>query len=59
SLDTINSSKNIIFLVTGSEKAEIMKKIFHDKNQELPASYVNPKQGSIKWVIDREAAELL
>jgi 6-phosphogluconolactonase len=59
SLDAINSSKNIIFLVTGSEKAVIMKKIFHDRNQELPASHVNPEQGSVKWVIDKEAAKLL
>jgi 6-phosphogluconolactonase len=59
SLDAINSSKNIIFLVTGSEKAEIIKKIFHDRNQELTASYVNPEQGSVKWIIDQEAAELL
>lgn len=59
SFDAINFSKNIIFMVTGSEKAMIMNKIFHDNNQELPVSYVNPKRGSIKWVIDREAAELL
>jgi 6-phosphogluconolactonase len=59
SLNAINSSKNIIFLVTGSEKAEIMKKIFHDRNQELTASYVNPEQGSVEWVVDQEAAGLL
>lgn len=57
--DAINSAKNVIFMVSGSEKAEIMKKIFHDKQKQFPASYVSPSKGSLKWVLDREAAELL
>lgn len=57
----INNAKALTFLVSGKQKADIVKKLF--KNDPLalnyPAFYVVPVNGSISWFIDREAAGLI
>ena len=57
----INNAENIRFMITGSKKAEILKRILEkDKSvKNLPASLIIPVRGSIKWLIDSEAASLL
>ncbi len=61
SLDLINNSKNVLFLVTGNSKAKILDKIINEKKgfESLPAANVNPKQGKLKWFLDKEAAKKL
>jgi len=55
----INQSRHVIFLVSGKEKAEVVKAIFEDKKAGLPAQRVQPKNGELSWLLDREAASLL
>jgi 6-phosphogluconolactonase len=57
-LPVINKSKQIIFLVTGKEKAPIIKKIFTERKARklLPVKLVNPSIGSISWILDNSAA---
>jgi 6-phosphogluconolactonase len=56
--NTINTSKNILFIVTGTNKSNIVRDIFYQSGQWLhyPASFVKPKQGKMEWLLDEEAA---
>jgi len=55
----INNAKEIIFLVTGESKSEILKKMLIDKNKTLPAAFIQPVTGSLKYFVDEAAARLL
>ena len=51
---TIDAAKNVLFLVGGKGKAEVLKRI---KNKEaLPASKVQPTDGQLLWLLDEAAA---
>jgi 6-phosphogluconolactonase len=58
---TINNAGQIIFLVTGKSKVEIVKKIIkgRDAEKHFPASYVIPVDGRIFWYLDKAAGSLL
>jgi 6-phosphogluconolactonase len=58
-LRVINKAKNVIFLVTGMRKAEILKRVIRDNDASLPASKVVPEGGRLILVLDRDAASLL
>jgi 6-phosphogluconolactonase len=51
----INNAKKVVFLVTGSSKADIVAEVIRNENT-LPASLVNPGNGELIWLIDKEAA---
>jgi 6-phosphogluconolactonase len=55
----LNASEQVIFLVSGKGKAEILKRIFEGQRGLLPAQQVNPTSGGIHWLLDRDAASLL
>ncbi|MCX6259588.1 MAG: 6-phosphogluconolactonase [Bacteroidia bacterium] len=57
----INNSANIIFLVTGKNKAMIVNNIVRqrDNNKQFPASYVKNADGRIFWYLDEAAGLLL
>ena len=57
----INNSSKIIFLVTGKSKSVIADKIINKKKdyKNFPASFVNPVQGELIWMLDEPAAEML
>ncbi|MCL5408441.1 MAG: 6-phosphogluconolactonase [Candidatus Omnitrophica bacterium] len=57
-LPVINNSKNIIFLVTGEEKAKTLKKVIENPKCNLPSSFVKPVNGIIYFLVDRQAASL-
>ncbi len=56
--DVINNSKRITFMVTGKNKAKIISDIFSGlpKSKNYPAAEIKPINGTIDWMIDREAA---
>jgi 6-phosphogluconolactonase len=58
---TINNAENIYFLVSGESKLKIVNDILEESEdaQNYPAYYVNPKNGTIFWVMDKEASYLL
>jgi 6-phosphogluconolactonase len=58
-LPIINKARHIIFLVTGENKAGIIKEMLTDKVSALPASLVIPESGVLFLIIDRYAASLL
>ncbi|TFG41589.1 MAG: 6-phosphogluconolactonase [Bacteroidia bacterium] len=57
----INNSSEIIFIVTGKNKARIVNNIIgHGNNKkQFPASYVVPVQGKVIWYLDRDAGSLI
>jgi 6-phosphogluconolactonase len=55
----INNAKNIVFLVTGQHKARIVSEILQGGKTSLPASYVNPADGNLIWLLDTSAAKEL
>jgi 6-phosphogluconolactonase len=57
-LPVINNGRHIIFLVTGKGKAHALRRVM-DGDESLPASRVLPNNGSLLFLADGEAAELL
>jgi 6-phosphogluconolactonase len=54
----INASKQIVFLVSGKNKAQTLYDVLNRKQdpQKLPAQLI---QGEIIWMLDRDAGELM
>jgi len=57
----LNHARRIIFLVTGSDKAEILKEVLMSPRDplRLPAQLIDPSEGTSQWLVDSEAARLL
>lgn len=58
-LPVINSAKNIVFLVNGISKAEILRTVVEDEPPSMPAALVKPEGGSLLILADRDASRLL
>ena len=59
-LPVINNAACIIFLVSGSSKAEILRDVLQtDRTERLPAQFVNPTNGRLLWIVDESAAQFL
>jgi len=58
-LPVINNAKNIIFLVTGKDKARIVKDIVEGDAPSLPASLVKPSTGKLFFFLDSDSATFL
>lgn len=57
--EVLNRAKEIYFLVSGKEKAPIVKTVLENKDAELPAQKIQPIKGKLAWLLDKEAAYLL
>ena len=57
----INAAAWVLFLVTGNEKSEIVKKVITRTGNysDYPASLVAPNRGKLEWYMDKAAASLL
>jgi 6-phosphogluconolactonase len=58
-LPVINDAKNVIFLVSGKNKAAIVKTVIEERDNLLPASLVMPRKGNLLFLLDAEAASQL
>ncbi|MBY0357405.1 MAG: 6-phosphogluconolactonase [Candidatus Obscuribacterales bacterium] len=54
----INQAKTVIFLVSGSDKAQVLSEILSAK-KNYPAADVCPIDGELVWLLDKEAASQL
>ena len=54
----LNNAKKVIFFVTGKNKSEIIDNVLNRKNdyEKYPASHVNPVNGELIWLLDKNAA---
>ena len=57
----INNAVQIIFFVTGTEKAATLKAVLEGQYQpdRLPTQIIRPTQGKVVWMVDQAAASLL
>ena len=57
----LNNAANILFLVSGVGKAEVISNILNKKAGSLnyPASRINPAHGNLSWYMDTDTAERL
>jgi 6-phosphogluconolactonase len=57
----LNQAHNIIFLVTGKAKAEVLHTIFNSSYQpeKYPAQLIKPVNGNLYWYVDEAAATQL
>lgn len=57
----LNGAAHVIFLVSGEQKASMLRKVLKDPDVSppLPAQLIRPSQGTALWYIDRPAAKFL
>ena len=56
----INAAKNVVFLVTGNNKGEMVKEIIEqpqESEKKYPAALVQPDSDNLYWLLDDAAAE--
>lgn len=56
-----NAAVNIIFMVTGSDKACALKAVLEGPHEpdQLPSQMIQPANGSLSWLIDAAAGSML
>ncbi|HEY4422711.1 MAG TPA: 6-phosphogluconolactonase, partial [Pyrinomonadaceae bacterium] len=57
-LPLLNNGASIVFLVSGAEKAEIVRQVLKGEHK-YPAEAVSPHQGELIWMLDKDAASKL
>ena len=57
----INNASNVVFLVSGTTKANALKEVLEGEAQpgKFPSQNVNLKNGNLFWLIDSQAAQFL
>jgi 6-phosphogluconolactonase len=57
----INQAALVVFLVSGSDKALILRKVLKEAQdpRSIPAKLIKPVDGGLLWLVDRDAARLL
>jgi 6-phosphogluconolactonase len=58
-LPAINGARQVLFLVTGGSKAEIVRQVLGSQGGRLPAQQVQPVAGQLAFLLDERAAGLL
>jgi len=58
-LPVLNAARQVIFLVTGAEKAERVRDVLEHNDPRFPAAQVLPEEGTCTWILDHEAARLI
>jgi 6-phosphogluconolactonase len=58
-LPVLNNAREIVFLVSGKQKARILTTVLENDQALLPAQKIRPVGGDVKWLIDRDAASML
>lgn len=58
-LPLINAAARVMFLVSGAEKAKVLKTVLKEPTCGLPAALVHPTDGRVTWLLDRAAAALI
>jgi 6-phosphogluconolactonase len=55
----LNHGTEVVFLVSGASKAEILSEILQPGTHKYPAQNVQPENGRLLWLVDRDAGSLL
>ena len=57
--DIINNADFVTFIIVGSEKAEKVFEIIKGDKDQYPAGRINPPNGNLEFLLDKDAAALL
>ena len=57
-LPLLNSGASVLFLVSGADKAQIVKEVIEGP-KKYPAQFVQPTNGQLLWMLDKDAAGYL
>jgi 6-phosphogluconolactonase len=55
----LNHAAEVIFLVSGESKAEILNDVLRPGAKKYPSQTVEPDNGRLLWLVDQDAARLL
>jgi len=55
----LNHAAEVVFLVSGASKAQILSEILRPGAQKYPAQSVQPQNGRLLWLVDEDAGSLL
>jgi 6-phosphogluconolactonase len=58
-LPVLNNSAYVLFVVSGRDKAKILRDVLESQTEQMPASLVHPPKGRLVWMVDREAGGAL
>jgi 6-phosphogluconolactonase len=58
-LPVINRSACVMFLVSGADKASIVREVLENQDAKLPSQQVHPADGRLLWLLDRMAGSSL
>jgi len=55
------NARDTLFLATGERKARVVARVLESKDPQagIPASMIRPSKGTVRWILDEEAASLL
>lgn len=55
----LNNAKNVIFLISGKEKAKAVRAVLRDKDISKPATLIKPKSGNLIWYLEKNMERLV
>ena len=55
----LNHAAEVIFLVSGASKTQILSEILRPGDRRYPAQRVQPENGRLLWLIDQDAGSFL
>ena len=57
----VNSARHVIFFVAGGNKADRLQEVLEGPKKvgELPSQIIDPKDGTLTWMVDQDAAAKL
>jgi len=55
----LNAAANVMFLMSGESKAEIVYRVLRDPSANLPSQKVQPVDGNLMWYMDKGSAASL
>jgi 6-phosphogluconolactonase len=59
SFPVLNHAAEVVFLVSGAGKAQILSEILRPGSKKYPAQNVQPENGRLLWLVDQDAGSLL